>query len=35
MEPVNGQIVTVDYGLPFQDNLMMRYLRFKQAKDNH
>jgi NAD(P)-dependent dehydrogenase (short-subunit alcohol dehydrogenase family) len=35
MEPLNGQIVTVDYGLPFQDNLMMRYLRFKQAKDNH
>ncbi len=34
LEPVNGQIITVDYGLPFQDNLMMRYLRSKQNKNN-
>jgi NAD(P)-dependent dehydrogenase (short-subunit alcohol dehydrogenase family) len=26
LDAVNGQIISVDYGLPFQDNLMMRYL---------
>jgi enoyl-[acyl-carrier-protein] reductase (NADH) len=25
LEALNGQIVTVDKGLPFRDNLMMRY----------
>ena len=29
MDAVNGQIITVDYGLPFMDNLMMRYIRSK------
>lgn len=29
LRPINGQVITVDYGLPFQDNLMMRYLRSK------
>ena len=29
MDAVNGQIITVDYGLPFQDNLMMRFLKSK------
>ncbi len=28
-EPMNGQIVTVDRGFPFQDNVMMRYLESK------
>ena len=26
LDAVNGQIISVDYGLPFQDNSMMRYL---------
>lgn len=26
LDAVNGQILSVDYGLPFQDNTMMRYL---------
>jgi len=26
LDAVNGQIISVDYGLPFQDNTMMRYL---------
>ena len=30
MNAVNGQIITVDFGLPFQDNLMMRYLKSKE-----
>ena len=30
LDAVNGQIITVDHGLPFQDNLMMRYLRSKE-----
>ncbi|MBT3275960.1 MAG: SDR family oxidoreductase [Spirochaetales bacterium] len=30
LEPLNGQIITVDHGLPFQDNLMMRYIRSKE-----
>jgi hypothetical protein len=25
-DAVNGQIISVDYGLPFKDNSMMRYL---------
>ena len=32
-DAVNGQIITVDYGLPFQDNLMMRYLRMKDTEN--
>ncbi len=32
MDAVNGQIITVDFGMPFRDNLMMRYLSLK--KDN-
>ena len=31
LDALNGQILTVDYGLPFQDNLMMRYLRHKES----
>ena len=27
MDAVNGQIISIDHGLPFQDNSMMRYLR--------
>ncbi|MAG13735.1 MAG: hypothetical protein CMN78_03960 [Spirochaetales bacterium] len=27
MDAINGQIIAVDYGLPFMDNLMMRYIR--------
>ena len=34
LDAVNGQTITVDYGLPFQDNLMMRYLRMKDTKNN-
>lgn len=30
MDAMNGQVVTVDYGLPFRDNLMMRYLTWKE-----
>ncbi|MGA2613906.1 MAG: SDR family oxidoreductase [Spirochaetia bacterium] len=26
MDAINGQIISVDYGLPFKDNSMMRYL---------
>lgn len=26
MDTVNGQVITADYGLPFQDNTMMRFL---------
>ncbi len=32
LDAVNGQIITVDYGLPFQDNIMMRYLESKEVK---
>jgi NAD(P)-dependent dehydrogenase (short-subunit alcohol dehydrogenase family) len=32
LDAMNGQIVTVDYGLPFQDNLMMRFLDWKEHK---
>jgi NAD(P)-dependent dehydrogenase (short-subunit alcohol dehydrogenase family) len=31
MDAVNGQIISVDFGLPFQDNSMMRYLRGKDG----
>ena len=34
LSAVNGQVITVDYGLPFQDNLMMRYLRSKESVIN-
>ena len=27
LDAVNGQIISVDHGLPFQDNTMMRYIR--------
>lgn len=30
LDAVNGQIISVDYGLPFQDNSMMRYLLEKE-----
>ncbi len=30
LNALNGQIVTVDYGMPFQDNLMMRYIKNKK-----
>ncbi len=30
--PMNGQIVTVDRGFPFQDNVMMRYLESKNKE---
>ncbi|MBN1686906.1 MAG: SDR family oxidoreductase, partial [Spirochaetales bacterium] len=33
LDAVNGQTITVDYGLPFQDNLMMRYLRMKDKEN--
>jgi NAD(P)-dependent dehydrogenase (short-subunit alcohol dehydrogenase family) len=29
LDAINGQIISVDLGLPFQDNSMMRYLRGK------
>ncbi len=31
LDALNGQIINVDYGLPFQDNSMMRYLDAKGA----
>ena len=34
LDGLNGQTITVDYGLPFQDNLMMRYIRMKDSKNN-
>ena len=34
LDAVNGQTITVDHGLPFQDNLMMRYLRSKEMQTN-
>lgn len=33
LDAMNGQVITVDYGLPFQDNLMMRFLDWKAHKD--
>ena len=32
-DAMNGQVVTVDFGLPFQDNLMMRFLNWKENRD--
>ncbi len=32
MDAMNGQIITVDHGMPFQDNLMMRYLTSQESK---
>lgn len=29
MDAMNGQIINIDYGLPFSDNTMMRYLSWK------
>ncbi|HUX14252.1 MAG TPA: SDR family oxidoreductase [Spirochaetia bacterium] len=31
LDAVNGQIISVDYGLPFQDNTMMRYLSSRKS----
>jgi NAD(P)-dependent dehydrogenase (short-subunit alcohol dehydrogenase family) len=33
LDAVNGQIINVDYGLPFSDNTMMRYLHWKARKN--
>jgi NAD(P)-dependent dehydrogenase (short-subunit alcohol dehydrogenase family) len=30
LDAMNGQIVSVDKGIPFQDNMMMRYLKWKE-----
>lgn len=30
LDAMNGQIINVDYGLPFQDNSMMRYIKSKK-----
>ena len=30
LDAMNGQIISVDKGIPFQDNLMMRYLKWKE-----
>lgn len=32
LDAVSGQTITVDFGLPFQDNLMMRYLKMKDKE---
>ncbi|MBB6479710.1 SDR family oxidoreductase [Spirochaeta isovalerica] len=32
MNAMNGQIINVDYGFPYQDNSMMRYLKTKLGK---
>lgn len=32
LDAVNGQTVVVDKGMPFQDNIMMRYLTWKEKK---
>jgi NAD(P)-dependent dehydrogenase (short-subunit alcohol dehydrogenase family) len=34
MDAVNGQIITVDKGMPFRDNLMMRYQESRGSADN-
>ncbi|MEW5814772.1 MAG: SDR family oxidoreductase [Spirochaetota bacterium] len=31
LNALNGQIITVDYGLPFQDNMMMHYFKSKKT----
>jgi NAD(P)-dependent dehydrogenase (short-subunit alcohol dehydrogenase family) len=33
MDALNGQIITVDYGMPFRDNLMMHYLASQGKND--
>jgi NAD(P)-dependent dehydrogenase (short-subunit alcohol dehydrogenase family) len=33
LDAVNGQIISVDYGLPFGDNVMMRYLTEKSVSE--
>lgn len=33
MDAVNGQVLNVDYGLPFMDNSMMRFLSYKAQKE--
>mgnify|MGYP000877823778 CR=1 FL=1 len=33
MDAMNGQVVTVDKGMAFQDNLMMRYLTWQENKN--
>jgi NAD(P)-dependent dehydrogenase (short-subunit alcohol dehydrogenase family) len=33
MDAMNGQVLNVDYGLPFQDNSMMRYLSWKEKQN--
>lgn len=33
MDAINGQVISVDYGLPFADNTMMRYLDWKRDRD--
>lgn len=33
MDGMNGQVVNVDYGLPFTDNTMMRFLSWKEKQD--
>ncbi len=30
MDAMNGQIINVDYGFPYQDNAMMRFMRLKK-----
>lgn len=32
MNAMNGQIINVDYGFPYQDNSMMRYIKSRQDK---
>ncbi|MBU1076307.1 MAG: SDR family oxidoreductase [Spirochaetes bacterium] len=32
LDAMNGQIISVDHGMPFRDNLMMRYLSIKNKK---
>jgi NAD(P)-dependent dehydrogenase (short-subunit alcohol dehydrogenase family) len=33
-DAMNGQVLTVDYGLPFQDNLMMRFQKWKESAEH-
>jgi NAD(P)-dependent dehydrogenase (short-subunit alcohol dehydrogenase family) len=35
MDAMNGQIITVDKGLPFRDNLMMRYFQSQKRVDTN
>ncbi len=34
LDAVNGQIISIDYGLPFQDNSMMRYLASREENNS-